>query len=302
MSVGRSELADLSYFLAIARRRNFRLAGLELGVSASALSHALKGLEGRLGVRLFNRTNRSVTLTAAGEELRAAIETPFDVIGQAVEALNRYRDAPTGRIRLNVVVDAAPLLLAPVLPVFAGRYPEIEVEIAASNRMQDIVGGGFDAGIRHGGTVPEDMIAQRLSADLRWVVAAAPAYLDRHGAPGRPQDLQHHTCIGMRIGDGRVYRWEFEGPDGELAAPAPGQITVDETRTLLSLGLAGMGLIYGLEPIFAPYCARGELKLVLEDWSTLGPGYHIYYSSRRQLPTGLRLLIDLIRDLRPLGL
>ena len=146
MSIGRSDLADFTYFLAIAKHRSFRLAGLELGVSASALSHALKGLEGRLGVRLLNRTNRSVTLTAAGEELRDAITQPFSAIGQAVESCNRYRDAPTGRIRLNVVVDAAALLLGPVLPVFADRYPDIAVDVVATDRMVDVIGGGFDAG------------------------------------------------------------------------------------------------------------------------------------------------------------
>lgn len=302
MPIGRSDLADYQYFLAIARHGSFRLAGLEMGVSASGLSHALKGLEARLGVRLLNRTNRSVTLTAAGEELRNAIEQPFAAIGEATECLNRYRDAPRGRIRLNVAVDAAPLLLAPVMPVFADRFPDIEVDITATNRLLDIVGSGFDAGIRHGGTVPEDMVAQRLSADLRWVVAAAPSYLERHGMPEHPHDLQAHRCLGVRIGDGSLYRWEFRGPNGEFDLAVPGRITLDETRAMLSLGLAGMGLMYGLEAVFAPFCAKGELRLVLQDWATTGPGYHIYYSSRRQVPTGLRLLVDLVRELRPLGL
>lgn len=301
MPLTRSDLADFSYFLAIARHRSFRLAGLELGVSASALSHALKGLESRLGVRLIHRTNRSVTLTEAGEALRGAIAAPFEAIGQAAEALNDFRDAPTGRIRLNVPVDAAPLLLAPVLPVFLERYPEIEVEIVASNRMLDVVDGGFDAGIRHGGTVPEDMVAQRLSADLRWVVAAAPVYLDRHGTPSCPADLAAHQCLRVRIGDGSLYRWEFQGPDGEFGVAVPGRITIDETRAMLSLGLAGLGLMYGPEPIFAPLCASGALRLVLEAWATTGPGYHIYYSSRRQVPAALRLLIETIREVRPLG-
>ncbi len=302
MPIGRSDLADFQYFLAIARHGSFRLAGLEVGVGASGLSHALKGLEGRLGVRLINRTSRSVTLTAAGEELRDAIERPFAAIEQAVDGLNSYRDAPVGRIRLNVGVDAAPLLLAPVLPVFADRYPDIEVEIVASNRMLDVVGDGFDAGIRYGGTIPEDMVAQRLSTDLRWVVAAAPSYFERNSAPECPEDLQHHRCLGVRLGDGSRYRWEFMGPDGEFDVSIPSRITIDETRAMLSLGLAGMGLMYGLEAIFAPYCARSELRLVLEDWATTGPGYHIYYPSRRQVPVGLRLLIALIRELRPLGL
>jgi len=302
MTISRSDLADFTYFLAIARHRSFRRAGAELGVTASGLSHAIKGLEARLGVRLLNRTSRSVTLTAAGEELREAIDGPFGRIAEAVERLNRYRDAPAGRIRLNVIADAAALLLGPVMPVFAERYPDVEVDIVANNRLVDVVGSGFDAGIRHGGTVPEDMIAQRLSADLRWVVAAAPAYLDRHGVPRAPDDLSGHRCIGVRLGDDRIYRWEFEGPHGEFAVAVDSHITADDTRAMLSMAIAGLGLMYATEAVFAPYVADRSLRLVLEDWSTAGPGYHIYYPGRRQVPVPLSLLIELIREMRPLGL
>lgn len=302
MALSRSDVADLTYFLALAKHRSFRAAGAELGVSASALSHALKGLEDRLGVRLLNRTSRSVTPTAAGEELLGAISAPFEAIGQAGEALNRYRDAPAGRIRLNVIGDAAVLLLAPVLPAFADRYPDIELDIVASDRLVDIVGEGFDAGIRHGGTVPEDMVAQRLSGDLHWAVAAAPAYLERFGVPERPDDLQRHRCLAFRLGDDRMYRWEFMGPDGEFCVPVPSGLVVNGGRAMLALALEGAGLMYGAEPIFAPYVERGDLRLVLREWSTSGSGYQIYYPSRRQVPTALRLLIDLIREMRPLGL
>lgn len=302
MHVNRSDLADFTYFLAIARHRSFRRAGLELGVSASALSHALKGLEARLGVRLLNRTNRSVTLTAAGEELQGAISAPFDRIGDAVEALNRYRDAPTGRIRLNVVTDAAALLLGPVLPTFNDLYPDIEVEVTATNRIVDVTGDGYDAGIRYGGTVPEDMIATRLSADVRWVVAASPAYLARFGTPLVPEDLQHHRCLQIRLGDDRLYRWEFVRNGVEFALSVPGPVIFNETPIGLEMLRRGGGLMYAAEPILAPLVARGEAQFVLEGWATRGPGYHIYYSSRRQLPAGLRLLIDLVRQMQPLGL
>ncbi|MFT3978280.1 MAG: LysR family transcriptional regulator [Sphingomonas bacterium] len=302
MRINRSDLADFTYFLAIARHLSFRRAGAELGVTASALSHAIKGLESRLGVRLLNRTNRAVTLTAAGEELRDAIDAPFGRIAEAVEHLGRYRDAPAGRIRLNVIADAAAFLLAPVMPVFAARYPDVEIDIVANNYMVDVVGSGFDAGIRHGGTVPEDMIAQRLSADIRWVVVASPAYLARHGVPQAPADLQHHRCIGVRLGENRVYRWEFEGPEGDFAVAVRSPVTTNDTRTMLALALDGFGLMFGNEAAFAPFLAEGSLRLVLEDWSTTGPGYHIYYPGRRQVPTPLRLLIELIREMRPLGL
>ncbi len=302
MPTSRSDLADLTYFLSIARHRSFRLAGLELGVSASALSHALKGLEARLGVRLLHRTNRSVTLTAAGEELRDKVAEPFVVISDAVEELNRYRDAPTGRVRINVVAEAASLLIAPVMPTFVERYPDIEVDIAARDRMSDVIDDGFDAGIRHGGTVPEDMVVQRLSNDLRWVIAASHGYLERFGTPQHPSDLDQHHCLGVRLGNAHIYRWEFEGPDGEFSVPVPGKIVVDEGRAMLAMAIAGTGLMYGLEHTFTPHLASGELRLVLEDWATTGPAYYAYYSSRRQVPTGLRLLIELIRELRPLGL
>ena len=302
MQISRTDLADFSYFLALARHRSFRRAGLALGVSASALSHSLKGLETRLGVRLLNRTNRSVTLTAAGEELLAAIGAPFEEIGAAVEALNRYRADPAGRIRLNVMEHASTLLLAPVLPAFVDLYPDIEVDVAVSNHLIDVIAAGADAGIRYGGTVPEDMIAQRLSGDIRWVVVGAPAYLERFGTPAHPRDLLAHRCLRIRLGDDSLYPWEFEKDGEELAIDVPGAITIAATQMGLELAVGGAALGYFPEPCVAPFVARGALRTILDDWAPLGPGFHIYYSGRRQVPTGLRLLIDLIREMRPLGL
>jgi DNA-binding transcriptional LysR family regulator len=301
MHISRTDLADFSYFLAIAKHRSFRRAGLDLGVSASALSHSLKGLETRLGVRLLNRTNRSVTLTAAGEELVAKIGAPFDAIGSAVEALNRYRTEPSGRIRLNVLEHAATLLLGPVIPAFVERYPDIQLDVAVSNHLVDVIAEGADAGIRYGGTVPEDMIAQRLSRDIRWVVVGSTAYLDKHGIPSHPRDLLDHHCLRIRLGDDSIYRWEFENDGEELAIDVPGAITFDETQFGLSLVRGGAGLAYLPEPSVAPLVDAGELQMVLADWSPSGPGFHIYYSGRRQLPTALRLLVELIKEMRPLG-
>ncbi len=302
MQTNRADVGDLTYFLAIARHRSFSRAAIEIGVSASALSHALKGLEGRLGVRLLNRTTKSVTLTAAGEALATAVGAPFEAIDTALERLNRFRDAPTGRIRLNVAVEAANLLLAPVLPEFVERYPEVELDIVASNRMVDVTDAGFDAGIRYGGTVPEDMVAQRLSAELRWVVGGSPGYLDRYGVPEHPDDLLRHRCISNRLGNDRVYRWEFERDGETLQIAVPASITVDQAETGLIAVLGGVGLMYLPEPLVARHVTDGRLRLVLPDWAPVGDGFHIYYSGRRQVPTGLRLLIDLIRELRPMGL
>lgn len=302
MPLNRSDLADFAYFMAIAQHRSFRRAGLEMGVTASAISHGLKALEQRLAVRLVNRTNRSVTLTAAGEQLRTALERPLDEIGQAVDDLNRFREAPSGRIRLNVVVDAARNLLAPVMGEMAERYPDVEVDIVANNRIVDIVGEGFDAGIRHGGTVPEDMIAQRLSADIDWIVAAAPSYLERYGTPNSPDELRQHRCIGVRLGNDQIYRWEFTGEDGEFAISVPGRISADDSATMMAMAISGAGLTYGTKASMMPLIEAGLLRQVLEAWATKGEGYHIYYPSRRQVPTGLRLLIDLVREMKPLGL
>jgi DNA-binding transcriptional LysR family regulator len=302
MPISRTDLADYSYFLAIARHRSFRRAGLDLGVSASALSHALKGLEARIGLRLLNRTNRSVTLTSAGEELQAAISGPFDQIEQAVDRLNRFRDAPTGRIRINVPSDAASLLIGPVLPTFVSRYPDVELDVAVSNHFVDVVDGGFDAGIRYGGTVPEDMIAQRLSADIRWVVVGSVDYLAQNGQPDHPDDLAVHRCLRFRLGDDSIYRWEFERGAEEVAVSVPGSLTFDDSRVIMEALIGGAGLMYAPEPLVAPLLAAGTIRLVLEDWASFGPAFHAYYSSRRQLPTGLRLLIDLVRELKPLGL
>lgn len=202
MQISRADVADLIYFMAIARHRSFSRAAIELGVSASALSHALKGLETRLGVRLLNRTTKSVTPTAAGEELVQSVLQPFDTIEGALESLNRYRNTPTGRIRINAAVEAANLLLAPVMPAFMDRYPDIEIDIVASNRMVDVTDAGFDAGIRYGGTVPEDMVARRLSADIRWVIAASPDYLERYGTPEHPDDLYYKKNMGCSLFEG----------------------------------------------------------------------------------------------------
>ncbi|AXB77263.1 LysR family transcriptional regulator [Novosphingobium sp. P6W] len=302
MPFRRADLADLSYFLAIARHRNFRKAATELGVSASALSHSLRGLEERLKVRLVNRTNRSVTLTAAGEDLEQSIRDPFAAIHDAEDRLNFHRDAPTGRVRINVPDDAATQLLAPILPEFVARYPDVELDICVDNAMIDVTQEGFDAGIRFGGTVPEDMIAQRLSADFNWVIAGSPAYFESRGEPIHPEDLMRHQCIRIRLGNDRMYKWEFERGEEALVLDVPGGVTVNNGGASRAMALRGLGLIYIAEEGIADLVALGRLRVVLADWASPGPGYFIYYSSRRQVPRGLRLLVELIRELRPLGL
>lgn len=299
MQLSRADLADFAYFLAIAKHGSFKQAALVMGVTTSALSHAMTALEARRGVRLLNRTTRSVTLTAAGEELRALIEKPMEAIGQATETLDRYRDEPAGRVRINVLEDAVPLLLDPVMPIFVDRYPEVEIDVSVSNRMIDVVGSGFDAGIRYGGTVPEDMIAQRLSPDLQWIAAASPAYLERFGAPDTPEELRQHRCIGIRLGNNQLYQWEFDRDGEKLAIATPGPVTVDASHAALAFGLNGTGIIYATQAILRSHLDSGALRWILDEWSSMGSGFHIYYSGRRHVPTGLRLLVDLIREVRP---
>jgi DNA-binding transcriptional LysR family regulator len=250
---------------------------------------------------LLNRTSRSVTLTAAGEELQASILKPFDDIGRAVEVVNKFRDAPVGRIRLSVPTEAAELLVGPVLATFAERYPDVELEISVSNRMMDVIDSGFDAGIRYGGTVPEDMIAQRLSADIRWIVVATPAYLERFGVPKHPSDLRTQRCVRIRSGDERIYRWEFERGEEKIEIDVPGCLIIDQAQVGLAAVKGGAGLLYVPEPFVKRLLDTGELQIVLEEWAPLGAGFHLYYSSRRHVPAGLRLFVELVRELRPLG-
>lgn len=301
MQLSRANLADIIYFLSIAKHQSFSRASVEVGISASALSHAMKGLEARLGVRLLNRTTRSVTLTAAGEELQGLVSDPLTDISNALETLNRLRDEPAGRIRLNVLSDGAKLLLGPVLPVFVERYPDIEVDLTVTNRMIDVIGEGHDAGIRFGGTVPSDMIAQRLSPDVRWSVVGTPGYLERFGVPTHPEQLKEHRCLKIRLGNARLYDWEFVKDGQKLEVQVPGAITIDETRVGVALVTRGAGLMYVPERVIARYVEDGTVQEVLKDWAHTDPGFHIYYSSFRQVPVGLRLLIDLIRELEPMG-
>lgn len=301
MHLNRSDLSDFAYFMAIARHRSFRKAAQQLGVTPSALSHAMSALEERRGVRLLNRTTRSVTLTAAGQDLFSAIEEPLRTITEASISLDRLRDSPAGRISINVLEDAVPLLLEPVIPEFVALYPEVTIDLSVTNRMVDVIDKGFDAGIRYGGTVPEDMVAQRLSPDLNWIAAASPEYVAEFGAPEHPEELQRHRCIGIRLGNGNLYKWEFEKKGEVVEIDTPGPLTVDESHSSRAFGRKGIGIIYGTGAALAADIDSGALIRVLEDWNSPGEGFYAYYSSRRQVPTALRLLIDLIKMRRPLG-
>lgn len=288
----RTELGDLDAFIAIARAGGFRKAALVRGVTGSALSHAMRGLEERLGVRLFHRNNRSVSLTAAGEALLADLEPRFRGIDEAVDSLARYRERPAGRVRVTALADAASLLITPRLPGFIERFPEIDVEISVDDRFVDMIDQRFDTGIRYGGSVPEDMVAARLTPDLDWVIVGAPSYLERHGRPTTPQELMAHRCIRIRAGRDRIYHWELEKDGEEMRIDVPGHLTLGNSTISIAMTIAGAGLFYCLKDRVETELKNGALEVVLSDWTTPGPGFHAYYASHRQVPSALRAFLD----------
>jgi DNA-binding transcriptional LysR family regulator len=295
MTFTRSDLADLNVFAVVARNRSFRRAGAVLGLSTSALSHALRNLEGRLGVRLINRSNRSVAPTHAGEALLERLELGFAHIEDALEDLNRFRETPIGRLRLNVPRDAVDLLIRPVLPQYMAAHPDMEVEITVDDDLVDIVAGGYDAGVRQGGAVAEDMIAMSVGPPLRWIVVGAPGYLRRNGVPAVPEDIRQHACIRLRCHDA-IYKWEFEKDGQTRAVDTPGSLIVNNGDLAVKAAEDGLGLAYCIEAQVAEQLRDGRLQLVLAEWCKPGPGFQLYYPSRRQVPAGLRAFIDMIRQ------
>lgn len=291
----RSDLADLNVFFTIARRGSFVDAANELGLTASALSHTMKKLEDRLEVRLLNRTNRSVALTAAGSDLMQSLAQGFEAIGHGLNALEDHRKAPVGRLRLNIPHDAGRLLILPVLDRFLSRFPQVHLDLVMDDRMLDIVAEGFDAGIRFGATVPQDMIAIPLTGALRWVVVGAPAYLDKHGRPTSPAELMQHRCIQMRIGDDSVYPWELGYGERQVRIEGPGPLRLNASDMAIGTAVAGLGLAYCLEMRVREELRSGALEVVMPQWASSDEPLVMYYPSRRQTPPALRQLIELIR-------
>lgn len=288
----RTNLGDLDAFVTIARAGGFRRAAALRGVSGSALSHAMRGLEQRLGVRLFHRTNRAVSLTAAGAALLSEIEPSFRGIDEAVDRLDRFRAKPAGRVRITALSDAVRLLIGPKLPGFLEQYPDVEVEIVQDDRFVDMISEGFDAGIRYGDRVPEDMIASRLTPDLDWVIVGAPSYFEKHGRPVVPNDLHGHRCIRLRGGADRIYHWELGSDDAATQIDVPGQLTLGDSELSIRMAEAGVGLFYCLRDRVVNELDSGRLEVVMDDWTSPGPGFHAYYVSHRQVPSALRAFLD----------
>lgn len=270
-------------------------AAAHLDVSPSALSHAIRGLETRQGVRLFNRTNRSVTLTPAGKELLVRLNTGFGELESGLETLNRYRDRPIGQLRVNVLSDAARLILAPILARYIQAFPDVQMEVVVQDEVVDIVNDGFDAGIRYGGLVPEDMVAIPLGQQLRWIMVASPGYLKESALLESPADLANHRCLGIRMGNKQIYHWELESGDRSEVVSVDWAAILNETILAIELAEPGGGIAYCLENRVTTQLAEGRLQRVLPEWTSMGPAFHLYYPSRRQLPESLRALLRLIQ-------
>ena len=292
----RENVSDLLAFLAVARERSFTKAGKKLGISQSALSHTIRGLEERLGLRLLTRTTRSVSPTEAGDRLLASVGSRFEEIEAELEALSELRDKPAGSIRITASENAASTILLPKLAHFLLQYPDIKVEIVIDYGLTDIVAQRFDAGVRSGEQVAKDMIAVRIAPDMRMAVVSAPSYFAQRSSPKKPQDLTEHNCINLRLPiHGGLYAWEFEKAGRELRVRVEGQLVLNATSQMLSAALAGLGLAYMPEQMVQAYIADGRLMRVLEDWCEPYSGYHLYYPSRRQSSPAFKLLVDALR-------
>ena len=294
--MARDELNVLAAFLTVAEERSFTRAAKRLGVSSSALSHAVRGLEERIGVRLLARTTRSVSPTDAGQRLIAHLAPALSDIRGTLDEIAGLRERPGGRVRLVVSPLAGTMILAPKIGQFARAYPDVVLEVTTTHEGRfDLVAGGFDAGIHLGEFIERDMIAVRVSPDQRAAIVASPAYFNAHPTPRSPRDLTEHRCLNYRHGADGVYRWEFEKGNQSLAVGVEGPLTVDDVQILIRAAIDGVGLAFMLEAHAEPHLSSGALVRVLEDWCPPFAGYFLYYPSRRQQPAALSALIDTLR-------
>ncbi|NPT44646.1 LysR family transcriptional regulator [Paraburkholderia sp. 1N] len=289
-------LADLTAFSTVAAHRSFRRAADALGVSRSSLSHAMLALERELGVRLLNRTTRSVAPTEAGEALLARLAPVLRDLDEALDAVADARGNPSGMLRINANESAARLLLKTVVPRFLKRFPGMALDLVAEGRLVDIVEQGFDAGVRLGESIPRDMVAVRINDDLRFVVVAAPSYLAGRTPLITPDDLRHHDCIRQRLPSGKRYRREFRKHGQEVAIDVPGVLTLDHNGLMVEAASDGLGLAYVPESTARDWLDDGRLVTVLEDWCPFIPGLCLYYPGHRHVPAGLRAFIDVLRE------
>ena len=292
-----ASLKELEAAIAIARRGTFRAASIDLGISTTALSHTIGRLESALGVRLFNRTTRSVLLTDAGRLFIQHVAPSLQDLHAALETVREQRETPSGTIRINAAPFAARAIISPLVLEFLRRYPDMNVDIVTEGRMIDIVRDGFDLGIRVAGLVPSDMIAVSLGRPQRHAVVGSPAYFERHCVPVVPPDLLTHKCIRVRLPDGSTYRWRFEKDGEQVQIDVEGQISLDEASLTRAAVLAGTGIGYLFEQDILQEIKTGRVIRVLEDWTPPYPGLCLYYPGRRNLSAGVRAFLELAREL-----
>ncbi|WP_375287106.1 LysR family transcriptional regulator [Sphingomonas sp.] len=292
----RININDLNAFVAIARERSFTRAAARLGVSQSALSHTMRGLESRLETRLLTRNTRGVSLTDAGRRLLETIEPHLEGITAGIEGLRDLRETPSGTIRITATDHAAETLLWPVVAALTEHFADITVEISVNYGLTDIVAEGFDAGVRVGEAIEQDMVAVRIGPDLEMAVVATPDYFSAMGVPQTPRDLVSHRCINLRLTSSRrLYAWEFEEAGRALNVRVEGPLIFDTTHLCIKAALAGRGVAFAPEDQVRDALAYGRLVRVLEDWCPPFPGYHLYYPSRRHMSSAFRLLVDSLR-------
>lgn len=292
-------LADLTAFAAVAEHRSFRRAADALGQSPSAVSHAMRSLETRLGVRLVHRTTRSVALTEAGVHLLARLSPALRDLDAALATVATFGGAPSGTVRINAPEVPSRLLLREVVPVLRARHPDVAIDLVTEGRLIDIVADGFDAGVRLGEAVPQDMVAVRFGGPVRFQAVASPSYLARAGAPTAPNDLHAHDCIRHRMPSGRLYRWEFERHGQTVAIDVPGSLTLDRLDLMAEAAMDAEGIAFVPDRAAASGLADGRLVAVLEDWCPAIPGLFLYYPGHRQVPPALRAFIDVLREVLP---
>jgi DNA-binding transcriptional LysR family regulator len=290
----RNDLGELAAFAIVAEERSFTRAAARLGISQSALSHSIRGLEKRLGLQLLARTTRSVTPTAAGTALLQDLAPALERIERSLAEARKQRESPAGRIRLIIPRTAAYMVLLPKLARFARTYPEITLEVTSSNDPVDLVAGEYDAGVQIGEFIQRDMIAVRVSKDLRLAVVGSPEYFKSHKIPRTPRDLKDHACIGFRFSSG-IYRWEFAKGRKALTVNPQGPATFDDPDLVIQAVLNGVGIGTAIEEPLAKMIANGRLVQVLADWCPTFPGYFLYYPSRRNQPAALAALINTLR-------
>jgi DNA-binding transcriptional LysR family regulator len=292
----RTNLNDLAAFLTVARERSFTKAAAKLAISQPSLSHLIRDLEARLGIRLLTRTTRSVSPTEAGERLLTTIGPRLDEVETELVSLSELRGKPSGTIRITSTDYATDTLLWPRLMPLLRKYPEIKVEIITDYGLTDIVTERYDAGVRPGEQVAKDMIAVRIGPDIRMAVVGSPSYFRQRPEPKRPQELIHHSCINLRLPThGGLYAWEFGKGSRELRVRVEGQLTFNGITQMVNAALAGFGLAYVPDDLVRPHLAKSRLKRVLEDWCQPYSGYHLYYPSRRQASAAFTLLVDALR-------